>query len=101
MRTGIICGSGGAPARFLGLPLWAVAATHDIGIDFSEENRTFIHRVDPQIDAERAKVVTDLLFTGRVQSVELVDRPEVPVKSQNATGDNLETDGRMAVLVLQ
>jgi hypothetical protein len=31
----------------------------------------------------------------------LVDRPAVPVKAQNATGDNLETDGRMAVLVLQ
>jgi hypothetical protein len=89
------------PGTFLGLPLWAVAATHDIGINFSEENSTFIHRVDPQIDAERAKVVTDLLFTGRVQSVELVDRPAVPVKAQNATGDNLETDGRMAVLVLQ
>jgi hypothetical protein len=89
------------PETFLGLPVWAVAATHDIGVNFSEENRTFIHRVDPQIDGERAKAVTDLLFTGRVQSVELVDRPAVPVKAQNATGDNLETDGRMAVLVLQ
>ena len=84
-----------------GAPLWAVAATHDIGISFSEENTTFIHRVDPQIDAERAKVVNDLLFTGLVQSVELVDRPEVPLKFQNATGDNLVTDGRIAVLALQ
>ena len=88
------------PEAFLGMPVWEVAATHDIGINFSEENRTFIHRVDPQIDAERAKVVTDLLFTGHVQSVELVDRPQAPVKAQNATGDNLETDGRLAVLVL-
>jgi len=89
------------PGTFLGEPLWAVAATHDIGINFSQENRTFIHRVDPQIDGERAKVVTDLLFTGRVQSVELVDRPAVPTKAQNATGDNLETDGRLAVLLIQ
>ncbi len=89
------------PGTLMGLPVWAVAATHDIGVTFSRENRTFIHRVDPQIDAERAKVVTDLLFTGRVQSVELVDRPAAPVKTQNATGDNLETDGRLAVLVLQ
>jgi hypothetical protein len=88
------------PGTFLGLPVWAVAATHDIGINFSQENRTFIHRVDPQIDSERAKVVTDLLFTGRVRSVELVDRPNAPLKFQNATGDNLETDGRMAVLLL-
>lgn len=85
---------------FLGTPVWMVAATHDIGIDYSEDTSTFIHRVDPQIDAERAKVVNDLLFTGTVQSVELVDRPSVPLKFQNATGDNLETDGRIAVLAL-
>jgi hypothetical protein len=88
------------PAVFLGKPVWAVAATHDIGINFSEADRTFIHRVDSQIDNERAKVVTDLLFTGRIQGIELVDRPSVPLHSQNATGDNLETDGRMAVLLL-
>jgi hypothetical protein len=87
-------------ATFLGKPLWAVAATHDVGINFSEADRTFIHRIDSQIDNERAKVVTDLLFTGRVQGIELVDRPSVPLKSQNATGDNLETDGKMAVLLL-
>ena len=87
-------------ASFLGKPVWALAATHDIGINFSEADRTFIHRVDSQIDNERAKVVTDLLFTGRVQGVDLVDRPNVPLKSQNATGDTLETDGKMAVLLL-
>ena len=45
-------------------------------------------------------MVNDLLFTGRVQSLELVDRPEVPQKGQNATGDSVETDARIAVLVL-
>jgi hypothetical protein len=89
------------PARYRGQAVWAVAATHDTGISFSEPNRTFIHRIDPQIDRERAKVVNDLLFTGKVQSVELVDRPNVPQHGQNATGDNLETDGRLAVLVLK
>jgi hypothetical protein len=87
-------------ASFLGKPVWALAATHDIGINFSEADRTFIHRIDSQIDNERAKVVTDLLFTGRVQGVDLVDRPNVPLKSQNATGDTLETDGKMAVMLL-
>ena len=86
---------------FLGQPVWAVAATHDIGINFSQESRTFIHRVDPQIDAERAKVANDLLFTGLVRSVSLVNRPAAPLKTQNATGDNLETDGRIAVLAFQ
>lgn len=88
------------PAAFQGQPVWAVAATHDIGISFSEQNRTFIHLIDSQIDRERTKVVDDLVFTGRVQSSELIDRPNVPTKSENATGDALETDGKIAVLVL-
>jgi hypothetical protein len=87
------------PEIFEGKPVWVVAATHDTGIDFSEQNRTFIHKIDSQIDGERAKVVNDLLFTGHVRSVALVDRPAVPQHGQNATGDSVETDAKMAVLV--
>jgi hypothetical protein len=86
---------------FEGQAVWVIAATHDTGIDFSQENRTFIHKIDPQIDRERAKVVNDLLFAGRVRSVALVERSGVPQHGQNATGDSIETDGKMAVLVLQ
>jgi len=89
------------PATFQGQPVWMIAATHDTGIDFSEQNRTFIHKIDSQIDRERAKVVNDLLLTGHVQSLALVDRPNVPEKGQNATGDSVETDAKIAVLLLQ
>jgi hypothetical protein len=89
------------PDQFHGQPVWVCAATHDTGINFSPADRTFIHKIDPQIDKERAKVVNDLLFTGNVKSLALVDRPAVPQHGQNATGDNLETDGRMAVLILR
>jgi len=84
---------------FDGKPIWVCSSTHDIGIDFSERDHTFIHKVDPNIDAERAKVVNDLLFTGLVKSLALVDRPQVPTEASNATGDSLHTDGRMAVLL--
>lgn len=89
------------PDTFDGKPIWVSSSTHDTGIEFSQANRTFIHTIDPAIDRERAKVVSDLLFTKRVKSLALAERPAVPKKSQNATGDNIETDGRMAVLVLQ
>jgi hypothetical protein len=89
------------PGSFRGKPVWAVAATHDIGIDFSEAERTFIHRIDPQIDAERDKVVNDLLFAGHVEAFDLVERPAVPRQGSNATGDRLETDGRIAILLLK
>ncbi len=89
------------PERFQGRPVWVCAATHDTGIAFSPENRTFIHLIDGKIDGERAKVVADLLFTGRVEGLALVERPAVPKHSENATGDKLETDGAMAVLLLK
>jgi hypothetical protein len=84
--------------RFQGQDVWVCSATHDTGIGFSEENRTFIHKVDGSIDRERAKVVNDLLFTGQVKGLSLVDRPDVPTDIYNATGDKLETDGKMAVV---
>ena len=88
------------PETVDGKPVWAVAATHDTGINFSETDRTFIHRIDSEIDRERAKVVNDLLFTGRVKAVELFARPEVPHETRNATGDSIRTDSRIAVLLL-
>lgn len=89
------------PVTWQGKPVWVVAATHDTGIEFSQQNRTFIHKIDTQIDRERAKVVNDLVYTGKVKALALVDRPNVPKKSQNATGDALETDGHIAVLLFE
>ena len=89
------------PDQYHGRPVWVCAATHDTGIDFSAKDRTFIHKIDSQIDMERLKVVNDLLLTGKVQSLLLVDRPNVPQHGQNATGDNLNTDAKMTVLILK
>lgn len=88
------------PDTFAGQPVWVCSSTHDTGIEYSDANRTFIHKIDSNIDRERAKVAGDLIFTGLVQGIALVDRPEIPQKISNATGDLLETDGKMAVLLL-
>ncbi len=87
------------PETWQGKPVWVCAATHDTGIEFSEQNRTFIHKIDSQIDRERAKVVNDLMLTGLAKSLALIDRPDVPRDGANATGDKLETDGQVAVLI--
>ena len=50
------------PDLFNGKPVWVAAATHDLSITFSAPSRSFIHRIDSNIDAERAKVVNDLLL---------------------------------------
>jgi hypothetical protein len=36
-----------------------------------------------------------------VISLAMIERPNVPQHGRNATGDDLNTDGKMAVLILQ
>jgi opacity protein-like surface antigen len=83
-----------------GEPVWTSSATHDIGIGFSKKNKTFIHLIDSNIDNERAKVVNDLIYTGCISGVQLVTRPWLPKDAKNGTGEDLITDGRIAVLQL-
>lgn len=86
------------PQTFNGKPVFVAAATHDVKIYFSQTSRSITHGIDPDIDKERAKVVNDMLFTGRVQGTALVNRPSIPKDISNATGDHLMTDDQMAVL---
>ncbi len=79
---------------------WVSTATHDSGIAFSKASKTFVHLIDHDIDAERTKVVDDMLLTGCVESVDYLERPWIPSPLINATGDNMVTDGRIAVLFL-
>jgi hypothetical protein len=89
------------PGTFNGRPLWVCTATHDIGISYSDREGTFIHRIDSNIDDERAKVVNDLIFAQQVANLALVARDDIPPDAHNATGDPLNTDGRVAVVVLR
>jgi hypothetical protein len=89
------------PQTFNGAVVWMGAGTHDIGIDFSEQSKSFTHKIDSNIDRERSKVVNDLLFAQAVKALALVDRPNVPQNITNATGDKLITDGKIAVMELK
>jgi hypothetical protein len=89
------------PATFDGKDLWVAAATHDTGIDFSKESKTFTHKIDGNIDGERAKVTNDLTFSGYVAAASMVPRSNVPADISNATGDKLITDRMMSALELR
>ena len=89
------------PGAFRGRPVFLAAATHDVGIFFSPQERTFTHRIDSQIDRERDKIVDDLAFAGAVELRAVVDRPQVSRSGTNAAGDSIETNGAMAALVLR
>jgi hypothetical protein len=89
------------PGTFEGRPIWVCTATHDIGISYSEREGTFIHRIDSNIDDERAKVVNDLILERKIGKLALVARDAVPADATNATGDPLHSDGKVAVIVLR
>jgi len=85
-----------------GRTVWVGAATHDVGVAFARRLHAFTHRIDPRIDAEREKIVNDLQLTGEVATAVLVDRPWPPDPGEDdVTGAPIETDGRMALVVLQ
>lgn len=83
-----------------GRPIWIAAATHDIGIDFSSEAKTFTHRIESNIDIERKKVMSDLSFAGVVDEVYVFPRPSVPRETHNGTGDVVTTDASLFVIDL-
>lgn len=89
------------PGAFRGRPIFLAAATHDVGIFFSPQEKTFTHRIDSRIDLERDKIVDDLDFASAVELSTLVDRPRVDRSGKNAAGDSIETDGAIAALVLR
>ncbi|MEG9434294.1 LssY C-terminal domain-containing protein [Terriglobus sp. ADX1] len=83
-----------------GEQVWLSSSTQDIGIGFSADQKTFIHQIDHNIDHERTKVVNDLMLTGCVTGLNLVARPWLPEHPKNGTGEEIVTDGRIAVIRL-
>lgn len=87
-------------AEYNGQQVWVGAATHDIATTNGAGYTKWGHRIDPHVDRERDWIESDLLFVGTAKSYADVDRPEVPKKTENATGDEMLTDGKMSVVLL-
>jgi len=88
------------PGEYRGRNIWVAAATHDVGLAFAPDERTFFHTIDADIDKERDKIVHDLVFAERALLLGRVVRDDVPVESRNATGDLMRTDRAIAILEL-
>ena len=84
-----------------GESVWISSSTHDTSAGLAVKYRGFVHHIAPDIDNERSTVIRDLNYAGCVKSVSYVARPEVPNTTRNATGDNMRTDGSIAVIALQ
>lgn len=83
-----------------GRPMWASAATRDLGTTFGMHPFGFTHEVQSDVDLERDKVVHDLAFTGCVASVAYVQRPEGVRETGQDYRKGVSTDARVAVVTL-
>jgi hypothetical protein len=81
-----------------GRVIWLGAGTHDAGLDVHPG--VVSHAIDPDLDAERAKVGADLRVTGCVTGEQLVTRPDPLSQGLTATGGAWKTDGRLLVIDL-
>lgn len=81
--------------------IFLAAATHDIGVTFDTNRRSFTHRVDAAIDAEREKVIDDLWFAGCLDGVSRLPRVLPGSLTVNDGRDLVVSDGQLAVIRLR
>lgn len=78
-----------------GLRLFVGAASYDDGMDWQ-----LLHHIDPNIDAERDQIVSDLTAAGVVSNTRLMQLSKARL-GNSVAGDPWFTDGKSAVLTLR
>lgn len=84
-----------------GEPLWLGAATFDERVEISRTTGGVTHKIAPEVDRERNKLVVDTARSGVLDGYYWVDRFHVDREGLNGGGDPYRTDGRLAVGVLE
>ena len=79
--------------------VWLGAATHDIGMAFDWNRMNLTHRIDPNIDRERAKVINDLSAVDCLGGTTLL--PRTAELRRRPRGENAISDGAMWLGQLQ
>jgi hypothetical protein len=83
-----------------GRPLWLGAATYDSRVEVSHTTHFITHRIAPDVDSERDKVMGDLRAAGRLPSFRWVEPFQLEREGRNGGGDRYYTDGRLALGLL-
>jgi LssY C-terminus len=83
-----------------GVPLWVGAATHDVAIEFVKRKFRLFHRIDPDVDAERDFVATNLAKTSQLTREQFVPSIQPVFNAQTATGQSYYSDSRLLFLEL-
>ena len=80
-----------------GTPLWIGAATYDLSVGISHRTGEVMHHIDPDVDAERERLLADLRTAGRLLSIEIVPHYRSAGSGQNGGGDPYRTDGGLVI----
>jgi len=82
-----------------GNPIWAAAASYDQAIEFAKRGHIINHSIDPQVDAEREFVGTDLAQQSPLRRAYLESTNPV-FEAQTASGQAYQSDSRILLLDL-
>lgn len=83
-----------------GRPLWIGAATFDERVEISRTTGGVTHKISPNIDRERNKLVSDAIRAGTLDGYYWVDQFHRQAQGTNGGGDPYFTDRRLAVGVI-
>jgi hypothetical protein len=83
-----------------GKPIWVGAATHDVAIVIDKRRVRFNHRIDPQVDAERDFIASNLAETLLVTHKEYLASADPVFEAQTTRGQTYYSDSRMVLLEL-
>jgi hypothetical protein len=83
-----------------GRPVWLGAASFDRGVELSRRTGQITHRIAPDLDAERDRVLDDLDAAGRLVRIFAVTGMGPTLDGRNGGGDRFFTDGELYVGVL-
>ncbi|MBZ5541653.1 MAG: LssY C-terminal domain-containing protein [Acidobacteriia bacterium] len=84
-----------------GYPVWAGAATHDIGIEKDQHKWSLTHKIDPEVDQERDFVGECLATASRLAESHYFLPADPVLEATTATGGSYRSNGKILVLHLQ
>jgi hypothetical protein len=85
-----------------GQTIWAGAGTHDTGITRDDRKKGAItHATDQDVDNERDFIGATLKDSGQVEAMSYMTRSKPIKAAKTATGGNIQSDGRVLVIVLR
>ena len=84
-----------------GRPLWLGAVTFDKNIGFSSTTGLITHHIAANIDADRDKLMNDLMAAGWLSSTDGIEGFQRKHDGRNGGGDPYRTDGKLSLGILK